>query len=281
MAKCYQISIRMCKPMRILIALLILTASALADDWPKGKVSDWNGYQRLDFKLPGDGAHCIVVTPKKAAPDNPWVWRARFWGHQSALDLALLKKGFHLTYCEVGGLFGAPSAVKRWDAFYALATERSLSKKPILEGMSRGGLIITNWASANPDKVAAIYGDNPVCNFNSWPGGKNGKFSKGDWQRCLKAYEIKAEAGALHPQPLSPATLKPLAARKVPYALVLGMADKVVPVAENGEALAKNYEMLGGPVRIWRKPGKGHHPHGLHPPDELLAYLLKAVNAGK
>jgi hypothetical protein len=59
------------------------------------------------------------------------------------------------------------------------------------------------------------------------------------------------------------------------------MADKVVPVAENGEALAKNYEKLGGPVRIWRKPGKGHHPHGLHPPDELLTYLLKAVNAVK
>ena len=32
---------------------------------------------------------------------------------------------------------------------------------------------------------------------------------------------------------------------------------------------------------LWRKPGKGHHPHGLQPPDELAAYLLAAVKAGK
>lgn len=189
----------------------------------------------------------------------------------------LLEKGFHVAYCEVGGLFGAPAAVKRWDAFYALAIKQGLSSKPILEGMSRGGLIIVNWASANPDKVAAIYGDNPVCNFNSWPGGKNGKLSKGDWQRCLQVYGIKAEAAATHRQPLSPATLKPLADKKVPIALVLGLADKVVPVAENGELLAKNYQAAGGPVRVWRKPGLGHHPHGLHPPDELAAFLLAAV----
>ena len=143
--------------------------------------------------------------------------------------------------------------------------------------MSRGGLIIINWASVNPDKVAAIYGDNPVCNFNSWPGGKNGKFSKRDWQRCLKAYGLAATAAPDHQQPLSPATLKPLADKKVPIALVLGLADKVVPVGENGEALARNYESLGGPLKVWRKPGKGHHPHGLHPPDELASWLLQAV----
>ncbi len=263
----------------IFTSLLFLLAfnTGHAADWPKGKISDWNGYHRLDFKLPGDGANCILVTPKKFAEGTPWIWRARFWGHQPALDLMLLEKGFHVAYCEVGGLFGAPSAVKRWDAFYAFAIKQGLSKKPVLEGMSRGGLIITNWASANPNKVAAIYGDNPVCNFNSWPGGKNGKFSKGDWRKCLQAYGIKVEAAAAHPQPLSPETLKPLAAKKVPIALVLGLADKVVPVAENGEVLARNYQAAGGPVRVWRKPGLGHHPHGLHPPDELAAFLLKAA----
>ncbi len=35
-------------------------------------------------------------------------------------------------------------------------TEKGLSKKVALEGMSRGGLIIYNWAIANPDKVAAM-----------------------------------------------------------------------------------------------------------------------------
>ena len=263
-------------PSLLLIAFLSFTTIATAA-WPSGKRSAWHGYERIDFSLPGDGARCILVKPKTPAKGNPWIWRARFWGHQPALDLQLLGKGFHLTYCEVGGLFGAPRAVERWNKFHALAVQQGLSSRPVLEGMSRGGLIIVNWASANPDKVAAIYGDNPVCNFNSWPGGKNGKFSKKDWQRCLKAYGLSAAAATDHPQPLSPATLKPLAEKKVPIALVLGLADMVVPAGENGEALARNYESLGGPLKIWRKPGKGHHPHGLHPPDELTAWLLQAT----
>ena len=263
-------------PALLLFAFLSFTAIATAA-WPTGKSSAWHGYQRLDFPLPGDGARCILVKPETPAKGSPWVWRARFWGHQPALDLQLLEKGFHLAYCEVGGLFGAPPAVARWNKFHALAVQEGLSSRPVLEGMSRGGLIIINWASANPDKVAAIYGDNPVCNFNSWPGGKNGKFSKRDWQRCLKAYGLAATAAPDHQQPLSPATLKPLADKKVPIALVLGLADKVVPVGENGEALARNYESLGGPLKVWRKPGKGHHPHGLHPPDELASWLLQAV----
>ena len=32
--------------------------------------------------------------------------------------LNLLKKGFHLAYIEVGGLFGNPAAVERWNLFY-------------------------------------------------------------------------------------------------------------------------------------------------------------------
>lgn len=265
--------------MRTLIFLLLslVTATFAHAAWPEGKSSQWQGFNRLDFTLPKAGARCIVVKPAKPAEGAPWIWRARFWGHQPALDVLLLKQGYHVAYCEIGGLFGSPAAVKRWDQFYALAVANGLSAKPVLEGMSRGGLMIVNWASANPDKVSAIYGDNPVCNFNSWPGGKNGKFSKGEWNRCLKAYGIDAESAPAHRQPLSPSTLKPLAQRGVPIALVLGTADKVVPPGENGEALAKNYQDLKGTVRIWRKEGKGHHPHGLHPPDELAAFLQKAV----
>ena len=272
----------MSKTMRIsfLLAALValaVPAASLRAAWPSGRSSEWHGYPRRDFVLPGDGARCIVVSPKSPAEGAPWIWRARFWGHQPALDLQLLAKGVHLAYCDVGGLFGAPAAVERWNKFHSLAVKEGLSTRPVLEGMSRGGLIIINWASANPDKVSAIYGDNPVCNFNSWPGGRNGKFSKGDWSRCLKAYGISAEAARAHRQPLSPETLKPLAGGNIPIALVLGAADKVVPPGENGELLARHYQALGGPVKVWRKPGKGHHPHGLNPPDELAAWILQAV----
>ena len=144
--------------------------------------------------------------------------------------------------------------------------------------MSRGGLIIFNFASAHPDKVAAIYGDNPVCDFLSWPGGKNGKLSGADWERCLAAYSLTHAQAQDHPQPKDEATLKPIAGAGIPVALVIGTADSVVPPAANAEPLAATYEKLGGTVKVWRKPGLDHHPHGLDPPDELRDFLLEAVS---
>lgn len=41
------------------------------------------------------------------------------------------------------------------------------NKKVALEGMSRGGLIVYNWAAQNPEKVACIYADAPVMDFKS------------------------------------------------------------------------------------------------------------------
>jgi pimeloyl-ACP methyl ester carboxylesterase len=250
-------------------------ATELASKGAVTKTSEWQGYPRLDFALPDDGASCIVIAPKKAAEGKPWIWRARFFGHQPALDTGLLERGWHVCYCNIGGLFGAPKAVERWDKFHKLATGLGLSQKPVLEGMSRGGLIIFNWASANPDKVRAIYGDNPVCDFTSWPGGKGlGKGSDGDWKKCLAASGNDEAAATTAQQPNDKATLKPIAAKKIPVFIVIGEADKVVPVAENADPLAAAYRELGGPVKVWRKPGLDHHPHGLSPVEPLLEAIL-------
>ena len=122
-----------------------------------------------------------MVVPKKAAEGKPWIWRARFFGHRKEVDVGLLEKGFHVAFVDVANLYGSPAALKRWDAFYAYLTQtHGFHKKPALEGMSRGGLIIFNWASENTDKVSAIYADAAVCDFRSWPGGKmKGKGSSG------------------------------------------------------------------------------------------------------
>ena len=46
------------------------------------------------------------------------------------------------------------------EAFYdRLTTKHDLSKKPVLYGMSRGGLYVYNWAARHPDRVGLIYGD--------------------------------------------------------------------------------------------------------------------------
>jgi pimeloyl-ACP methyl ester carboxylesterase len=254
-------------------------AAKLKEAGVKPAVADFHGYRQYYFMLPGrtEKVPCIVVAPNQTAKGHPWIWRARFFGHQPELDLSLLDRGFHVAFCDVAHLYGAPTALARWDAFYDFATKTlGLSGKPVLEGMSRGGLPIFLWGERHPDRVAAIYGDNPVCNFRSWPGGKHGQFSKGDWQRCLKAYGITEAQAADFPQPLDPKLLAPLAKAKVPVALVIGTADTVVPPAENGDLLAANYSKLGGPVKVWHKPGKNHHPHGLSPVGPLLRYLLDA-----
>ncbi len=239
------------------------------------KESSWNGFEMHNLKLPKSEANARLVIPHTATKGQPWIWRARFWGHQPALDLALLDRGYHLAFVDVGNLYGNKTAMARGEELYeVLTTQFQLSPKPILEGMSRGGLFIFNFAAKHPDKVTAIYGDNPVCNFQSWPGGINGKLSKVDYGRCLQAYGITATEAKTHSQITHPDFAKKL--QGIPVAIVIGTADRVVPPAENANPLASNLSKINSPVKIWRKPGLGHHPHGLSPVEPLLRFLLES-----
>lgn len=242
------------------------------------ETGDFHGFERYDFLTLDQPRSAIVVAPRQAAEGRPWIWRARFFGHQPELELELLDRGWHLAYVDVANFYGGPAAMAVWDGFYDLATRSlGLSAKPVLEGMSRGGLPAFHWAIRHPQRVAAVYGDNPVCDFRTWPGGhEGGERSEGDWKRLLTAWDLDEEAALKEPQVVD--RLEPLAAAKVPVALVVGTADQVVPPAANAERVAARYAKLGGPVRMWRKPGAGHHPHGLHPPAELRQFLIAAAD---
>jgi len=239
-----------------------------------GKTSKWQGFDRYDFTV--EGRRCWVVVPEAEAEGRPWIWRARFFGHEPQADIALLKEGFHLAYCDVGGLFGNPQAVEHWNAFYKLLTEQhGLAQRPALEGMSRGGLIIYNWAAANPNRVACIYGDAPVCDFKSWPGGKgNGKGGGAAWKQCLDVYGL-SEKEALEYQHNPIDNLGPLAKANVPLLHVVGDADDVVPVEENTAIIEARYKELGGSIQVIHKPGIGHHPHSLKDPAPIVSFVLK------
>ena len=255
-----------------LICFLPALRAEAAGGFP-GKVSDFAGFTRHDFDH--EGLKCRVVVPKKTAQGKPWIWRARFFGHRKEVDVALLEKGFHVAFVDVANLYGSPAALQRWDAFYQyLVSEHGFHKKPALEGMSRGGLIIFNWASENPDKVSCIYADAAVCDFKSWPGGKmKGKGSKGDWQRLLKVYQLtEEEAMVYRSNPID--RLGPLAKAKIPIICVVGDADEVVPVAENTAIVEKRYEELGGSITVIHKPGIGHK-HGLDDPSPVTQFILK------
>lgn len=251
-------------------------AKTLAEHNVATKPDAFHGFDGITFQLPKTNATCRVFFPRGTARGAPWILRARFFGHQPSLDIALLERGFHLVYCDVSNLYGSQPAIERYDELHNLLDHTGLNQRAVLEGMSRGGLQIVNWALARPQRVAAIYGDNPVFDIRSWPGGHSGKRSDADWQRCLKAYDLdEAKAATFEPVPAE--QLKTLATERIPMLLVLGIDDKVVPIAENGDLLAARYRQAGGIVETWRKPNNGHHPHGLHPVDPLLRAILRAT----
>lgn len=265
-----------------LLCLALATLTVRADDLAarlkaegvtEVKEARFHDLAELDFPLPGDGSACKIVSPKEAAPGSHWVWRARFWDHEPDFDLALLARGYHLVYCDVVELWGAPKAVARWDKFYALAQRLGLGPKAVLEGMSRGGTYIFNWAKANPSKVAAIYADNPLLDLRAFPNAT--PEARAHRQQCLEAYGItEKELPDFKGSPVD--GLEPLAAARVPVFLVLGEKDDVVPIAQHADVLEARYKALGGSVRRWVKPNSGHHPHGLHPVDPLVEAVLAA-----
>jgi lysophospholipase L1-like esterase/pimeloyl-ACP methyl ester carboxylesterase len=251
-----------------------LTGKEFAGEVPGYTVGQWGGAEVRTFET--DGRVCYLAIPKAPLPGNPWIWRTEFWGAFPSADLALLAKGYHVAYMDVSNMYGAPVALDHMDKFYdfLLATYH-LNAKPVLEGFSRGGLFAFNWAARHPDRVAAIYGDAPVCDFKSWPAGK-GKSqaaSPADWQRLLKVYGMtEDQALAYKGNPLD--NLAPLAAAKIPVLGVYGEADTDVPPDENILLLAQRYKALGGEIKLIPKPGVGHHPHSLSDPAPIVEFVL-------
>ncbi len=244
--------------------------------WPKGTTDEWNGYTRYQFEV--DGCKAWVVVPKKALPGNPWTWCMEFPDAFTANTgvLQLLEKGFHHVHIKVGNTHGSPNALKHFNPFYEILIKNGLAKKGALIGLSRGGLYAYNWAVDNTDKVACIYGDAPVCDFKSWPGGKGtGKGSKGDWQSLIKNYGFKDEAEALAYKKNPVDQLEPLAKAKIPLIHVVGDADDVVPVVENTAIIEARYKALGGTIKVVNKPGIKHHPHGLSDPTPVVEFILE------
>jgi sialidase-1 len=223
----------------------------------------WKGFDRQDFAL---GERVVrIVLPKKPAAGNPWLWRARFPDYNTEADSILVSEGFHLVYINTDNEYGGPSAMKAWDNLYDYVTkEYKLNKKVALVGVSRGGLFVYSWAKRNPEKVASIYGDVPVCDFKSWPMGKNGKRSDEDWQRLKKVYGFNSDKEALAYTDNPIDDLGALARAKVPILHMIGLQDKVVPYSENTMVLVNRYIQLGGRTTVVacskaKQGSEGHH----------------------
>lgn len=216
----------------------------------------WHGYEILDSTL--NGISFKIVFPEEANESRDWIWRARFWGHEPQCDLALLDHGFHLAYIDVAGLWGNDTAISRWDDFYKFVVESyMLNPKAVLEGMSRGGLIVYNWASRNAEKVACIYCDAPLCDISRWQ-------------------ERAIEQGRSFPDnPVD--NLESIAKAQVPIIHVVGDADTVVHVSKHTDVMKTRLLELGLEMEVIHKPGIGHHPHSLEDPTPIVGFILEST----
>lgn len=194
--------------------------------------------EKFGIKDPQKGQRrCVVVVPKKAARGNPWSWQGCYWNHEPQTEVELLHRGFHIAYTSANATLGPG---KEWDAWYAfLAEKHGLSRKPAFVGMSRGGEYGYTWATAYPDRVSCIYGDNP--------GGSRELMMK----------------------------LNGLATNDVPVLHVCGSIDPLL--GKVSTPIERIYQELGGRISVMIKDGIGHHPHSLRDPKPIADFIEHSV----
>jgi sialidase-1 len=248
-----------------------------------GVKSKWKGFLRYDFEFKGRA--CRLVCPDKPAQDNPWIWNARFPDWHTDIDSILLTRGFYVTNINTDEFNGSPAGVAIWDEYFRyLTTTYKLDNQVALEGISRGGLYVYNFAKKYPWRISCIYAEAPVCDIKSWPGGfGQGKGSRDDWQLVMKSYNFndEAEAKAFKDNPID--NLDQLAAEKVPVLHMIGLNDKIVPPDENTFLLIERYVKLGGiativPCNRGKQELEGHH-FDIETPALAADFIIKNTRA--
>jgi alpha-beta hydrolase superfamily lysophospholipase len=147
-----------------------------------------------------------------------------------------------------------------------------------MEGFSRGGVYVYNWAAQNPGKVACVYVDAPVLDLKSWPGGKGSSKGSGkEWETFKKDYGYTSDSVAVTFKGNPIDKVEQIVKGGYPMLHVVGDADDVVPVAENTAIFEQKVLALGGKIQVIHKPGVNHHPHSLANPTPIVDFILKAT----
>lgn len=261
---------------RLLVAVCFSVATSLsADDSIKKLI------------LPGEAflvderpAFVLLPDEAKRAKPQPWVFYAPTLPgypdeHEKWMHEKFLAAGVAVAGIDVGEAYGSPAGREHFSALYKVLTEkRGFAAKPCMLGRSRGGLWITSWACANPEKVAGIAGIYPVFDFRTYPGLANAAPAYG-----LTSEELTAKLSDHNPIERVGA----LAKARVPVLIIHGDDDKVVPLKENSAELAAKYKAAGAEdsVTLIVAKGQGHNFwEGFFRCQELVDFTIKQAKAG-
>lgn len=232
------------------------------------------------FELSGKPAFIMQPTQPSAKESRPWVFygptlerypdKAESWMHQKFLDAGIAVAGIN-----VGEAYGSPVAFDAFQALYEEMVRRGFSEKPVLLGRSRGGLWVSSWAIAHPDRVAGIAGIYPVYDLTTYPGIARAASAYG-----LTEQQLQDRLPELNP--IRKADV--LAAAKIPVFIIHGVDDKVVPLKQNSEALEEIYAQhdVANLIHVMKIKGQGHNfwP-GFFQCQELVQFVIRTAGAGR
>lgn len=211
-----------------------------------GAAAEWQGFARTPVSL--DGHSGFVTQPKEAAPGRPWIWRTSFPDYHREVDLALLRRGFHVAYLNVVNLLGCDASLDSMDRFhYRITKEFGLEERPALYAVSRGGLHAYRYAARRPERIACLYADVPVMSLASWPLAAG---AVQPLQDALKHYGFADEAALQRFQGNPIDLLEPIAKARLPLRHLISLNDRVVPPEQNTLEAQRRLRALGHKLEI-------------------------------
>ncbi len=246
------------------------------------------GPPKKSLPLPGetftvsDRPAFLFLPPKeKRAEPQPWIFygptldpypdQAERWMHEQFLAAGIAVAGV-----DVGEAYGSPKSHLVFDALYdRLTKQRGFSKRPCLFGRSRGGLWVSSWAIAHPERVSGIIGIYPVYDFRTYPGVAKAAPAYG-----LTEAELTARNDEFNPI----ARVDVLAKAKIPFAIIHGDNDTLVPLQENSAELQRRYKDAGQDtlVKLIIAQGQGHSFwEGYFRSQELVDFAIEKARAAK
>jgi len=231
------------------------------------------GGARMELAVAGTTGYLILPEKPASADALPWVWyapviRGEFPRIETDwLFTRLLENGIAIAGMDVGESYGNPQGVAQFTQFYRhIVGKYHLASRACLVPQSRGGLMLYNWAEANPEFVKCIGGIYTVTNLASYPGLARASSAYG-----MSVSEMQEKLDDYKPID----NLAPLATARVPILHLHGDSDKVVPLEENSLELSRRYRALGGDMQLLVVKGKGHQVDpGFFESQALLDFLV-------
>ena len=233
-----------------------------------------------EFKVGDRSAFVFLPPEEKRSKPQPWIFyaptlpaypdEAERWMHER-----FLAAGIAIAGVDVGEAYGNPQSHAAFEALYEkLQREKHFAAKPCLLGRSRGGLWVSSWAIAHPERVAGIAGIYPVFDFRTYPGITNAAPAYG-----VSPNELLQKADRLNPISRVPV----LAKARIPVFVIHGDVDKVVPLKENSAELVRQYREAGSGelVELEILEGQGHNFYeGFFRSQKLVDFAIRQARVG-